>query len=274
MAVTVETIATGEHALGSYETVLVDRDGTTVILTLNRPEKYNAVSRQMRQDVIAALNALRGDKTVRAVVLWGGTKVFVAGADVTEMQAQTPLDVVSALTGTPDIWNAVARFPIPVIAAIAGPCFGGGLELAMCCDIRLCADNAQLGQTELNIGLIPGRGGTQRLARLIGMTRAREMILLGRIIKAEEAYRIGLVNAVVPADDLLATALSYARAIAEKSPQSVAMARLMMDWGQDANLDTALMMELLGFAGMFSTEDMHEGVAAFLAKRRADYKGR
>jgi enoyl-CoA hydratase len=183
------------------------------------------------------------------------------------------MEVFSPTSGNPDLWALIHHSTVPIVAAIAGPCFGGGLELAMACDLRVAADNALLGQTEVNVGLMPGRGGTQRLVRLIGATRAKEMIFTGEIIKPDEAYRIGLINKVVPAAELLDAAKEYVHRIAEKSAHSIALAKLMIHAGQDTNLDVALMMESLAFANLFSTDDMHEGAEAFLNKRRPRYRG-
>lgn len=256
-----------------YETVFVDRDGPCAVVTMNRLEKYNALNTTLRTDLYAALSSLMPDRTVRGIVLWGGTKAFVAGGDIPEMLARRPIEAFVPTSGAPDLWALIHHSTIPVIAAIAGPCFGGGLELAMACDLRVAADNALLGQTETNVGLIPGRGGTQRLTRLVGATRAKEMIFTGEIIKPDEAYRIGLVNKVVPASQVLEEAKAYVQRIAEKSPHSIAMAKLMINNGQDASLDTALMLEQLAFATLFSTDDMHEGGEAFLNKRRPVYQG-
>jgi enoyl-CoA hydratase len=256
-----------------YETVFIDYDGDCGIVTMNRLEKYNAINSSLRRDLYAALTTLLQDKTIRGIVLWGGTKAFVAGGDLNEMLTRRPMEAFAPTSGNPDIWELIHRSPIPFVAAIAGPCFGGGLELALACDLRVAADNALMGQTEVNVGLIPGRGGTQRLVRLIGATRAKEMIFTGEVIKPEEAYRVGLVNKVVPVSQLLDAAKEYVHRIAEKSPHSIAMAKLMIHAGQDTNLDVALMMESLAFANLFSTDDMHEGGDAFLKKRRPVYRG-
>ncbi|WP_020204115.1 MULTISPECIES: enoyl-CoA hydratase/isomerase family protein [Cupriavidus] len=256
-----------------YDTVFVDRDGGCGIVTMNRLEKYNALNAALRNDIHAAMSALMADKTIRGIVLWGGTKAFVSGGDLVEMLKRRPLDAFGPTSGASDLWALIHHSTVPVVAAIAGPCFGGGLELAMACDLRVAADNALMGQTETNVGLIPGRGGTQRLVRLVGATRAKEMIFTGEIIKPDEAYRIGLVNKVVPAAQLLDEAKAYVHRIAEKSPHSIALAKLMINNGQDTNLDTALMMEQLAFATLFSTDDMHEGGDAFLNKRRPAYRG-
>lgn len=256
-----------------FETVFVERDGPTAIITLNRHEKLNALNKILRRDLFEALALVKTDSSVRSLIIWGGPKTFVAGADITEMQSRRPLEVFAPMSKSPDIWGSIASFPVPTIAAIAGPCMGGGLELAMACDLRVAAEGSIIGQTELNVGLIPGRGGTQRLVRLIGMTRAKAMVLTGDTIDAFEAQRIGLINKVVPPENLLDEAKRYATKIAQKSPQSIALSRHMMNAGQDMNLDIALMMESLAFSTIFSTDDMKEGTQAFMDKRRPSYVG-
>ena len=262
-----------EYQTREYETVLVDVEDSTLILTINRMERYNALSGQVRRDMGHVLEQVAQDRAIRAVVLWGGTKAFVAGADVKELREMRPLEVFSKMSPNPDIWDMIARLPQPVIAAIAGHAVGGGLELALACDLRIAADNALLGQTEVNLSLIPGRGGTQRLARYIGMPKAKEMVLLGDMLKADEALAAGLVSKVVPTADLLDEAKALAARIAQKSPQAVTMAKLILNLGNDAPLEAALTMESLAFAGMFSTDDMQEGIDAFITKRRPEYKG-
>lgn len=257
-----------------YEFVLIDRKGPVLIITINRMEKFNALNAQVREELTSAFALAKMDKEVRAIVLWGGTKSFAAGADLTEMLERRPLDVFRTLSPRPDLYShVISQMPQPVIAAIAGPAFAGGLELAMACDIRIAADNALMGQTEVNVGLIPGAGGTQRLARLIGMSKAKEMVLLGETLKAQEALQAGLVSRVVPVDALLDEAVAMGQKIAEKAPVSIHMAKLMMDIGQDTNLQAAMTMESLAFANMLSTDDMREGSQAFLNKRRANFTG-
>ena len=265
--------STANEAKTEYGTVFVDRDGSCAVVTMNRLEKYNAINNALRSDLYEALSALIADRSVRGIVLWGGTKAFVAGGDLNEMLVRRPMDVFTPTSGTPDLWALIHNSIVPIVVAIAGPCFGGGLELAMACDLRVAADNAQIGQTETNVGLIPGRGGTQRLVRLVGATKAKEMIFTGEVIAPDEAYRVGLVNKVVRPAELLDEAKNYVRKIAEKSPHSIALAKLLIHAGQDANLDVALMMESLAFSALFSTDDMHEGGNAFLNKRRPVYKG-
>lgn len=255
------------------ELAFLDYDGPCAVVTMNRPEKYNALSWDLRRDTYAALEIAIANPQVRGVILWGGTKSFIGGGDLVEMKEKQPLEMFGPTSGSPDLWALIQRASKPVIAAIAGPCFGGGLEVAMACDLRVAADNALMGQSEVNVGLIPGRGGTQRLTRLVGATRAKEMVFTGESIDAAEAYRIGLVNKVVPARLLLETAKQYVRRIAEKSPQSIQLAKLMIDSGQDMALESALTMEALAFANLFSTSDMKEGAEAFLQKRKPVFKG-
>lgn len=257
-----------------YEFILTDRRGPVLIITINRMEKYNALNAQVREELTDVFTAVRTDSEVRAIVLWGGTKAFVAGADLGEMLERKPLGVFRNLSARPDLYShVISQLPQPVIAAIAGPAFAGGLELAMACDIRIAADNALLGQPEVNVGLIPGAGGTQRLVRLVGMTRAKEMVFLGETLKAQEALQAGLVSRVVPVADLLEEAVTMGKKIAEKAPISIHMAKMMMDIGQDTNLQVAMTMESLAFANMLSTDDMREGSEAFLNKRRANFVG-
>lgn len=171
------------------------------------------------------------------------------------------------------MWETVASMLQPTIAAVSGGAFGGGCELSLACDFRIASETAMFGQTEINVGLIPGAGGTQRLSRLVGMTKAKEMVLLGEVAKAEEAYRIGLVNKVVPVEQLLDEAKIWAHKLAGKSPIALQLAKLMMDKGYDLALDAAMTMESLSFAHLFGTTDQKEGVKAFLEKRKPVFKG-
>jgi len=257
----------------AFETILTEREGSTFILTLNRPDKLNALSTQLSEEVVEALRPIRKDPEIRAIIIWGGPKVFAAGADLGGMATQTPADMFMRFFEG-GMWDYVAGMPQPTIAAIAGYALGGGCELAMACDFRLAADNAKFGQPEINVGLIPGAGGTQRLTRLVGLTKAKEMVMLGDNINAEEAYRIGLVNKIVPVDSLLEEAKTWAKKLASKPPLNLMMAKLAMDKGADLNLDDAIALERLAFTNLFSTEDQKEGVKAFLEKRKPDYKGR
>jgi enoyl-CoA hydratase len=255
-----------------YETIKTEREDATFIITLNRPDKYNALSPELAGEVVGALNGVRADESVRAIIITGGPKVFAAGADLSRMQTATPIEMYNRnISG--DMWTAVAEMPQPTIAAVAGYALGGGCELAMACDLRLAADTAKFGQPEINVGIYPGAGGTQRLARLIGLGRAKELVFLGEQIGAEEAQRLGLVNKVVPAESLLDEAKTWAKKLASKPPFTLRLVKQVMDQGYGLDLQSALKLERLGFIGLFGTQDQREGVTAFLEKRKPNYTG-
>ena len=258
----------------TYETLLLERRDRVAIVTINRPEKRNALNIKMREEGAALLEELRDDASVGVVVFTGaGDKAFIAGADIAEFANRTAItqrDVMMARS----LFNAVDSFPKPVIAMINGYCLGGGCELALACDIRIASETASFGQPEINLGIIPGGGGTQRLTRLVGEGKAMELILSGEIIDARTAFAIGLVNHVVPADQLQAKTLEIANRIAEKGPIALQLAKEAVKLASRSNLDEGLRREVDLFALCFSTEDKDEGVSAFLEKRKAEFKGR
>jgi enoyl-CoA hydratase len=258
----------------NYETILVERRKRVAIITINRPEKRNALNIQTRAEGAAVLDELRSDDDVRVVVFTGaGDKAFIAGADIAEFADRTAITQREVMLER-GLFNAVDSFPKPVIAMVNGYCLGGGCELALACDIRVASEKASFGQPEINLGIIPGGGGTQRLTRLLGEGKAMEMILSGEIINAEEAFRIGLVNHVVPPDQLEAKTMEIANRIAEKSPIALRLAKEAVKLASRSNLDEGLRREVDLFALCFSSEDKDEGVRAFLEKRKADFKGK
>jgi enoyl-CoA hydratase len=259
--------------MASYETLLVERRERVAVITINRPQKLNALNIQTRAEGAAALEELREDESVRVVVITGaGEKAFVAGADISEFEGRTAVSQRDVMTAR-SLFTAVDTFPKPVIAMINGFCLGGGCELALSCDIRVASETARFGQPEINLGIIPGGGGTQRLTRLVGEGKAMELILTGDMIDAQYAYNLGLVNLVVPAADLEAKTLELAGRIAEKSPVALRMAKEAVKTAARANLDEGLRREIDLFALTFSSQDKDEGVRAFLEKRKPDFKG-
>lgn len=257
-----------------YQTITVEKRGAVAVLTINRPDKLNALNKQVHKEGVAALDELRADADVRVVVITGaGPKSFIAGADISEFAGQTPVtqrDLFLERT----FFNSIDAFPKPVIAMINGFCLGGGNELALACDIRIAAENARFAQPEINLGIMCGGGGTQRLTRLIGEGRAMEMVLTGDMIDAPTALKFGLVTAVHPAEELEAKTMELAEKIAEKAPIALQLTKEAVKFASRSNLDEGLRREVDLFAICFSTEDKQEGVSAFLEKRKPVFKGK
>jgi len=256
------------------ETILVERAGRVAILTVNRPDKLNALNEQVRTDMLAALAAIESDDAVGVVVITGaGEKSFIAGADIGEFAGRKPFDQRHAMR-SPRIFDVMAAFPKPVIAMINGFCLGGGCELAMSCDVRIASDRARFGQPELNLGLIPGGGGTQRLPRLVGLGHAMRMVLTGDMIGAAEARELGLVELVVPHDELRARTLELAGRMAAKSPLALRVAKEALRASERLPVEDGIVYERDLFCLCFSSADKEEGVEAFLQKRPAHWQGR
>jgi enoyl-CoA hydratase len=256
------------------ENVLLERRGRIALIIINRPDKLNALNIATRKELADALDELRNDEEIRVVVITGaGEKAFVAGADINEFAGRTAVQQRAVMTAR-NVFISAEDFPKPLIAMINGFCLGGGCELALSCDIRIASDRAKFGQPEINLGIIPGGGGTQRMTRLIGEGKAMQMVLTGEMIDAQEAYRLGLVNEVYPAADLEAKTMEMAGKIAEKSPIALAMAKISVKNAARTTLREGLDREIDLFALCFSSEDKEEGVRAFLEKRKPEFKGK
>lgn len=260
--------------MAEYESITVEKRGAVALLTINRPDKLNALNTKVHTEGVAALDELRNDDDVRVLVITGaGEKSFIAGADISEFAEKTPIAQRSTFQER-SLFNSLDSFPKPVIAMINGFCLGGGNELALACDIRICTPNAKFSQPEINLGIMPGGGGTQRLTRLIGEGRSMEMMLTGDMIDAETAHTFGLVNHVYNADELSTKTMELANKIAEKAPVALSLCKEAVKFASRSNLDEGLRREVDLFAICFSTEDKTEGVSAFLEKRKPVFKGK
>jgi enoyl-CoA hydratase len=258
--------------MSEYEYVLSTSDGAVGIVTLNRPKQLNALARPLMTELIDALERHDADPAIRAIVVTGGPTVFAAGADIAEMANASAVDMLER--NTIGLWDRARAIQKPLIAAVAGYALGGGCELAMLCDIIIAAENARFGQPEINIGLIPGAGGTQRLTRSVGKFVAMDMILTGRMLTAEEALRFGLAARLTPAELVVEEAIRLGQAIAQKAPISVRLAKQAVTHAFEARVDDGIALERKLFYLLFATQDAHEGMHAFTEKRSATYEGR
>lgn len=256
-----------------YENIIVEHPEEHIaVLQFNRPKRLNALNRQTMGEIGAALRSFVDDEDVRVVVLTGNERAFAAGADVTEMLGKTSVDMLQSYRFKQ--WEAVWTFPKPLIAAVSGWCLGGGNELAMSCDMIVASETARFGQPEINLAIMPGAGGTQRLTRAVGKAVAMEMVLAGRFLEAKEARRLGLVNYVVPTELYLEKALDVAREVASKSPIALQLAKEAVLKAFELPLTEGLEFERKNFYHLFATEDKEEGISAFLDKREPEWKGR
>ena len=257
----------------TYENIQVETRGPVALITLNRPKAFNALSDDLMNELTQALDAVEADESVRAIVLTGGEKVFAAGADIKGMKDYSYMDAYKSNFITRN-WERASRCRKPVIAAVAGYALGGGCELAMMCDFILAADTAKFGQPEIKLGILPGAGGTQRLTRLVGKSKAMELCLTGRLMDAAEAERAGLVSRIVPVASLLEEALKAAETIAGFSQPAVMMTKECINRAYESSLAEGLLFERRTFHAVFATEDQKEGMDAFSGKRAAEFKHR
>ena len=257
----------------TYETLIVETTDAVTLIRLNRPQALNALNGQLMDELTAALDAAEADPEVGCIVITGSDRAFAAGADIKEMASKSYAEVFSEDFITRN-WERVTRCRKPVIAAVAGFALGGGCELAMMCDFIIAADTARFGQPEINLGVVPGAGGTQRLTHFAGKSKAMDMVLTGRMMDAAEAERCGLVSRVVPAADLVANALETARKIAGLSPNAVKIAKELVNAAFEIPLSQGVKTERRYFHALFAFDDQKEGMAAFVEKRPAKFTGR
>jgi enoyl-CoA hydratase len=253
-----------------YGNIIFEKETQIAVITFNRPQAMNALNNQTRAEFAQAIQEVAADEEIKVLILTGSGKAFVAGSDIKEFNQTTPYAAHNIVR----LGEMVEKLEKPVIAAVNGFCLGGGCEIAMGCDIIIASEKAKFGQTEINIGIIPGGGGTQRLPRLIGACRAKELIFTGEIIRAEEADRLGLVNRVVPMEELMPAAKALAEKIATKSAAALKLAKTAINRGMQTNLESGLKYEYELYSLSLSLEDKAEGVAAFLEKRAPKFVGR
>jgi enoyl-CoA hydratase len=255
----------------SYQTILFDQEAAVATITFNRPDKLNALNHEMLAEFMDALDRVRRDPDLRVLILTGTGRAFIAGADVNEFLQFSPLEARAFARSAHEIGFALEALEIPVMACVNGFALGGGLEMAMACDFIYAADTAKLGQPEINLGIIPGFGGTQRLSRLVGKGAAKELVLTGRLLDAAEARTLGLVAQVFPTDTFMAECRKVAQSLAAKGRVSVQAAKQAIDRGFDQDLRNACLLEVDAFALCFASPDAHEGARAFLEKRQPQF---
>ena len=259
----------------SYQNLIVEKENGIAIVYINRPQAMNAMNDAAYAELLLAFQDIEKDDQVRAVIITGsGEKSFVAGTDITNMAKMNAVEARTFATTLKKTFDLISNLPKPVIAAVNGYAFGGGAELAMAADIILASENARFGQLEINVGIIPGSGGTQRLQRLIGINKAKELIYTGNIIDAKTAYEMGMLNKVVPLADLMKEAKALANKMLEKSSVILALAKLAINNGANVDLETGLNFELQCFSQCFATEDQKECMAAFIEKRKPVIKNK
>jgi enoyl-CoA hydratase len=254
--------------------IIFEKDQAIATVTFNRPEVHNALNNAMVDGLERALDEIEGDRDIRCLILTGaGEKSFLSGSDIRELSHRTPLSGIETSLKRQGLLNRIQGLAIPCMAAINGYAFGVGCEIALACTLRVASEKARMGQLEINLGIIPGAGGTQRLPRLVGRAKAAELILMGKIIDAEEAYRIGLVNKVVSADRVIDECREWAATLCEKSPIAMKYALRAINEGLEGDLATGLKIEGLCLGACFASKDSKEGLKAFLEKRKPKYEG-
>ncbi|MGB3696204.1 MAG: enoyl-CoA hydratase [Gordonia sp. (in: high G+C Gram-positive bacteria)] len=258
--------------MSDYQTILTETDGRVAVITLNRPKALNALNTELMGEVVEAVRGFDADPGIGAIVITGSEKAFAAGADIKEMQGKDLSDVVAEQLFV--AWDELTRARTPIIAAVSGYALGGGCELAMLCDIIIAGDNARFGQPEINLGVIPGIGGSQRLTRAVGKAKAMDLILTGRQMKADEADRLGLVSRVVPADQVLTVAREVATTIASKSFIAASYGKEAVNRAYESGLTEGVRAERSLFYSLFGTADQREGMAAFVEKRDPEFTHR
>ncbi|PIC72868.1 enoyl-CoA hydratase/isomerase family protein [Sporosarcina sp. P17b] len=258
----------------SYKFIAVEKTGKLAYLIINRADVRNALDKETLDEMKMFMEEAKNDDSIGAIVITGaGDKSFAAGADIKQIREKSMLEILQT-GGMKEFYSYIESYEKPTIAMINGFALGGGFELALACDIRIASENAKLGLPELNLGIIPGAGGTQRLSRLIGKGKAVELILTGKVMKAEEAKTIGILTDVVPSEELRNTTEKVAESILNKGPLAVRLAKLAILYGNETDINTGLMIEKLSQAVLFATEDKNEGTDAFLEKRSPEFKGK
>lgn len=264
-------IKEGERIMSSqsFRNIIYEKRDGVAIITINRPQVLNALNKETLLEMNSAIMDAEKDSSIKVVIVTGaGERAFCAGADIKELSDKTPIEIMELIKLGQETFNLIENLSKPVIAAVNGLALGGGCELVAACDFVVSSDKAMFGQPEINLGIMPGWGGTQRLVNLVGIRKAKEMILLGKMIKAEEAQQIGLVNRVVPAEKLMEEANAIARGLAEKSPISLKFVKLALNKALEAGLTEGLEFERAIFSLLYSSEDAKEGIKAFLEKRK------
>lgn len=258
-----------------YKNIIYEKRDGVATITINRPQALNALNKETLEEINSAIRNAEKDADVKVIIITGvGERAFCAGADVAELKGQSPIEITEFIKLGQDTWNLIENLDKPVIAAVNGLSLGGGCELVMACDLAVSSEKARFGQPEINLGIMPGWGGTQRLTRLVGTKKAKEIVLLGEMFGADEALRMGLINKVVPAEKLMEEANAIARKLADKSPVALKFAKSAVNKALETSLAGGLEFEKATFALLYSSEDAKEGLTSFLAKRKPVWKGK